>query len=378
MNVVAPGITLEDYESGRAKPIDLFENQIKDWILRFALCLAHEHERREDAGIAALLLSSAVLEPLGGVLPMAKGRKNSEAKFCNGFVRVFGTIPGAEDTWQIAGRVADTTAPGKITWEDVGTTAPAGSPTSVPQWAPNTLYVAGQVIADADNGHFYLARTSGQSGAAAPVFPITVRDLEHGMAPDGNTIWMDSGTAAPAAVATAGPTDASVSLVNMNLPQVHSLYYFNIATGFGVSGARNSTFTTVAQTNASGTTYLAQQTRGHRIVEPIILLTAYLPGLPMDAESPWKPRNLIPGLSFGFSMSNPANSFYLGGSSEIWRNLQLAYGVNINTGINTLVPNQTFTALTQAPATTSRTTIKPFIGLTLNLDFIASFFNQKF
>jgi hypothetical protein len=107
MNVVAPGITLEDYESGRAKPIDLFESQIKDWILEFALSLAHDHERRENAGIAVLLLSSAVLEPLGGVLPLTKGRKNSEAKFCNGFVRVFGEIPGAEDTWQIAERVCD-------------------------------------------------------------------------------------------------------------------------------------------------------------------------------------------------------------------------------------------------------------------------------
>jgi hypothetical protein len=241
--------------------------------------------------------------------------------------------------------------------------------------------VSGQVIADADGGHFYLARSSGQSGATKPAFPITIRDPDpahqNGAAEDGNVTWLDSGTVPPAAVANAGPTDASVNLINMNLPQVHSRYYFNIATGFAVNNVRNSTFTTVPQMNGGGTTtYLPQQIRGHRNVEPIILLTTYLPGLAMDAESPWKPKNLIPGLSFGFSMSNPANSFYLGGSSEIWRNLQLAYGVNINTGINTLVPNQVFTS--SSPATTSRTTIKPFIGLTLNLDFIASFFGQKF
>jgi len=213
-----------------------------------------------------------------------------------------------------------------------------------------------------------------------PTFPITVKDPnpehQNGAAVDGNVIWLDSGTVPPAAIANAGPTDAPVNPINMNLPQVHSLYYFNIATGFAVSNVRNSTFTTVAQTSSSGTTYLPQQIRGHRNVEPIILLTTYLPGLALDAESPWKPKDLIPGLSFGFSMSNPANSFYLGGSSEIWRNLQLADGVNINTGINTLVPNQVFTS--SAPATTSRTTIKPFIGLTLNMDFIASFFGLKF
>ena len=107
MNIVGPGITLEDYESGRAKPIDLFEGQIKKWILDIAQSLAREHERQDDAGIAVLLLSSAVLEPLGGVLPLEKGRKSSEAKFCNGFVRVFGSIPGAKNVWQVAERVCE-------------------------------------------------------------------------------------------------------------------------------------------------------------------------------------------------------------------------------------------------------------------------------
>lgn len=107
MNVVGPGITVEDYESGRAKPIDLFEGQIKRWILAFAHYLANEHDRKEEAGIAILLLSSSVLEPLGGVLPLEKRRRSSEAKFCNGFVRVFGEIPGTKDNWRVAERVCD-------------------------------------------------------------------------------------------------------------------------------------------------------------------------------------------------------------------------------------------------------------------------------
>jgi len=57
--------------------------------------------------------------------------------------------------------VPDTAAPGKITWEDVGTAAPAGSAATVAQWVPNTFYASGQVIAAADTGHFYLARSSG-------------------------------------------------------------------------------------------------------------------------------------------------------------------------------------------------------------------------
>jgi hypothetical protein len=107
MNVVGPGITIEDYESGKAKPIDVFEGQIKEWILGFARHLAHEHGQREHAGIAVLLLTSSVLEPLGGVLPLGKRRKNSESKFCNGFVRVFPEVPGSKDAWQVGERVCD-------------------------------------------------------------------------------------------------------------------------------------------------------------------------------------------------------------------------------------------------------------------------------
>jgi hypothetical protein len=107
MNVVAPGITLEDYNSGKAKPIDLFEGRNKDWILGYAKHLAHDYEKKNDAGIAVLILTAAVIEPMGDVLPLAKGRKTSEANFCNGFVRVFPTVPGAEDVWKLAERVCD-------------------------------------------------------------------------------------------------------------------------------------------------------------------------------------------------------------------------------------------------------------------------------
>ena len=90
-----------------AKPIDLFQGQIQEWILGLAQSLAHQHERKEHAGIAVLLLAASVLEPLGGVLPIAKGRRSSEAKSCNGFVRVFGDVSGIKDTWQAAERVCE-------------------------------------------------------------------------------------------------------------------------------------------------------------------------------------------------------------------------------------------------------------------------------
>jgi hypothetical protein len=179
---------------------------------------------------------------------------------------------------------------------------------------------------------------------------------------------------APASVATAGPTDVEVSLINETLPQTHSLSYFNIATGFAISAVRNPSYSTFP-TSPGASTYTTQSRVG-RTVEPILLFTTYLPGLALDAESPWKLKNLIPGVSFGFSMSNPGSSFYVGASTEIWRNLQLVGGLNINTKINTLVPNQIFSMT--APSTTQKTGTGGFLGLTLNLDFIASFFGGKF
>jgi hypothetical protein len=107
MNVVAPGITLEDYNSGKAKPIDLFEGRIKHWILSYAKHLAHDYEEKQDAGIAVLILTAAIIQPLGAVLPPAKGRKSNEAIFCNGFIRVFPEVPGTEDAWKLAERVCD-------------------------------------------------------------------------------------------------------------------------------------------------------------------------------------------------------------------------------------------------------------------------------
>jgi len=107
MNVVAPGITLQDYNEGKGKPIDPFDGRVKHWILAYAKHLAYEHEQKEHAGIAILILASSIFEPLGGVLPMAKRRRNSEANFCNGFARAFSEVPGAKDSWQVAERVCD-------------------------------------------------------------------------------------------------------------------------------------------------------------------------------------------------------------------------------------------------------------------------------
>jgi hypothetical protein len=266
--------------------------------------------------------------------------------------------------------------PGPITWTDLGTSPPAGLPTALPQWTPNTTFTQGQAISNPVNGHFYAASIGGQSGATIPPFPVTVKPP----IADGSIIWLDAGTAPPGSVSSAGPTDQVISLLNLPLPQVHSLYYFNLATGVAVSSIRNPTFVRLQQTPTASTStpqYFTQKVPGNLGVEPILLFTTYLPKFAMDAESPWKPKNLVPGFSFGFSLSAPASSFYFGGSSEIWRHFQVAAGLNV-AKVNALAPSGFVDPSSNAaPATVQRFSKGAFVGVTLNIDFIAGLFGQK-
>jgi hypothetical protein len=87
MAIIGPGMTDDDYASGKVTPLDIFEGRVKAWTLAFARKLA----KQEDSGTATLLLTASVLEPMGGTL---LGGGTSERKFCAGFLRVFPDVPG--------------------------------------------------------------------------------------------------------------------------------------------------------------------------------------------------------------------------------------------------------------------------------------------
>ncbi len=99
MAIIGPGMTDEDYACGKITPLAVFEGRIREWTLAFAKQLT----KQEDSGIATLLLTASVFEPMGGTL---LGVGTSEKKFCAGFLRVFPNVPGgkAED---IAAMVCD-------------------------------------------------------------------------------------------------------------------------------------------------------------------------------------------------------------------------------------------------------------------------------
>jgi hypothetical protein len=79
---------------------------------------------------------------------------------------------------------------------------------------------------------------------------------------------------------------------------------------------------------------------------------------------------LIPGLSWGFSLSSPSTSFFVGASFEIRRNVQFITGANI-AKITSLAP---VPQTTSTPVTQQNFQVGPFIGLTVNIDFIKALF----
>ena len=169
--------------------------------------------------------------------------------------------------------------------------------------------------------------------------------------------------------------DQFVSLLNLVLPQVHPLYYYNVATGVVVSTLRNPTFTRgLAGPTAQGGTaqYTTIKDNGDVQVAPVLLFTAYLH--PFDAEREWHPADLIPGASFGFSLSSPASSFYFGGSVEVRRNVQFTAGLNL--AKITALANAGYVdpSSSAAPVTKQQLGKGAYFGLTLNIDFIKGLF----
>ena len=171
-------------------------------------------------------------------------------------------------------------------------------------------------------------------------------------------------------------SDQTVSLLNYQLPQVHSLYYYNIAFGVVGSTIRAPTFGF-----SPAPKYTPVQVGSTPIIDPVILFTAYF--RPIDAESPYRAKDLIPGASFGLSLTSPSNNFYFGASSEIMRNVQATYGFTMARvpelpNSNVFNPTGSSGAPSSAtPVTTQHFEKGGFLGLTFNFSgFIQSLFSS--
>jgi hypothetical protein len=149
---------------------------------------------------------------------------------------------------------------GSVTWQDMGTIRPRErrgceeyredfeGRIRIPDW--NQVHLShspvpsGAVIFEPgeEGGRYYKAATGGIVGPFTPFVNITPPML---------ITWQDSGTTAPASVASGQPADQVVSLINLTLPQTHTLARFNISAGVELTFTRPPTFGWVVPT-ASG------------------------------------------------------------------------------------------------------------------------------
>lgn len=295
-----------------------------------------------------------------------------------------------------------------LIWLDVGAaTTPPASIKVLKHWTPRTPYILGDGILDAATGHYYLAIEPGISGYHPPAFAVP----EPQVVGDGTHLWQDIGTTPPAS-ATLGsqPADQTVSLLNLTLPQVHSLAWFNIASGMVASSLRPTVLTTypgtaipamlptntTAQNGTSSTAFATDcpqgissctfysQAKGSRLVDPVVGLTVYALK-PLDVEQPFRLWELVPGIDFNVSLLNPTNNFHVGFASEFFvRNLQLVYGISLvdDTRINPNTSPVNVTTYTTTGngtgATTTSTTTTLNLGTATNPIYLYPSTYKKF
>jgi len=252
-----------------------------------------------------------------------------------------------------------------LIWLDVGSTLPTGK---IKTWTPQTPFFIGDFIQETSSGRYYSVVEAGISGSSPPYFLIPAPRAVHDDLDHPQVLWQDLGTSLPSSVSGLGttPSDQTVNLVNYTLPQVHSLSYFNLASGAVVSSIRTNNFTNIGSSMSPKWT----SAKNGITVDPVLALTAYFKGF--DAERPWHASDLVPGASLAFSLSSPTTNFYFGGSSEFpkLRNVQITYGFALVRG-----------SVLEPPYTSSTANTKTYyfkggyVGLTFNiLGFIQSLF----
>jgi hypothetical protein len=259
---------------------------------------------------------------------------------------------------------------GQVQWrylQDSCDYTPSNQPNSVAvsaEWQPNYYYRRGaDLICMSDGGvqSLYGAVQNGRSASKPPVFqnPRTKPGLPQ---------WTDIGIYPPAAVTTASVTEIQTNAISIPLAQVHTLAYYNVDSGVFVSTIRIPSFAyTTPPTINNGTPV---QTSSTLLVDPVITLTRYFWGFDYERRehaSDWRP-----GLSLSFSMSSPTSNFYVGGSSEVIRYIQLNYGFAI-AKVPRLSPGAFAPSSSTTPATFQVFAKGGYAGLTFNLsDFVKS------
>lgn len=210
------------------------------------------------------------------------------------------------------------TPDGTTEWKDTGSSTPGCKTT----WPADADVKTNASICDPnDNDRTYTATKDGRTGKVEPDF-VHAGVIELSGNP---AIWKDLGQGIPSAVASASPNEQTPTLLNVPLPQTHSRYYYNLASGVVVTTIRTKSFGFPAGSTPTSNGS-AMETGSSLLIDPVLFLTRYL--RPFDAGRKEKPRDFIDsfGINVGFSLSAPTNNFYFGGTNELLRLVQVNYG----------------------------------------------------
>jgi hypothetical protein len=257
------------------------------------------------------------------------------------------------------------TTDGDLQWLDQGTYNAACGKTGSSEWRKDAHYKVGEKICNpAEKGREYAVLVSpdetSKSGDKLPAFIHLNEQVYNFKAAS----WADLGRIAPTTISTAPAQDQTLPILNQPLPQTHSLYYYNVSSGVFVTTIRTRSFGFAAGSSSTTNSGTPIQTGSSLIVDPVISLTRYLK--PFDAERHWQPADLFPGITLSFSLSAPTSNFYVGGSSEFQRYLQLNYGFAI-AKTPKLTPQAFVPSSATSPPTVQVFSKGAYLGLTFNI-----------
>lgn len=169
-----------------------------------------------------------------------------------------------------------------------------------------------------------------------------------------------------------------VTLLEEKFPVIRGLYRFNLSTGLMASFVEKPSFDKVLNNNALDSTkptyFIQKSSSGDPDISPVLAFTAYWKPVDIYERTRW--TDWIPNPTIGFDVANPTDDFFVGGSSEFIRNIQIIYGWNF-AKVDKLTNIQDLDSDSD-PAVSQSFDSNFFIGVTFNINLVPLMFNKYF
>jgi hypothetical protein len=180
-----------------------------------------------------------------------------------------------------------------------------------------------------------------------------------------------------------GEKSEPVTVVRSVLPQVRSLYRFNLSAGMALSSLDEVKYSRKTLTADDPDTadvhegaYQTVKTGNTFQIQPLVAFTVYW--LPMDIQETFAWTDLLPSPTIGFGLLSPLDNLYLGFSHEFVRNLQLVWGLHLGKVTHLLDEDADALELrfADAPKTVQAFEAGLFGSIQFNFNFFARMFGK--